>query len=305
MPSEKRENLNGTEITTPTPEKKGLTKIQKYIAIAAIGILIAGGIAGGVTTCAINQERAAATADAEATGPQSTNSELAVETTAETASPTELALKQKVEKYAGAMEKYKEMSVDEFEALPRDKRLQYGQYIIDDTVVNGGLFELYYSVDNKKEYTPVSVNNTGQQIEENSEYMYQIACSQSISSGDLGKMPKLDTANAIKCLSNNFYDVGENKPVTDYYLTFKKFFEERSEPNVFSRTNIATNTSDPMDGVDSSGNKIRYKDVTLLDDNGTTYYVRFNHVKFPDYDGMPRETWLIDAQSLTLEGLDR
>lgn len=240
----------------------------------------------------------ATTAAAATTNPSET-------TVAETTTAAENALKQKVEKYADTMEKYKEMSVEEFEALPRDERLQYGQYIIDNTVVDGGLFELYYSVDNKKEYTPVSVNNTGQQIEENSEYMFQIACSQSIKSGDFGTMPKLDTANAIKCLSSNFYDVGKNKPVADYYLSFKKFFEERSEPNVYNRTYTVKNTSDLMDGVDGNGNKIRYKDVTLLQENGMTGYVRFNHVTFPDYDGMTRETWLIDTQSLTPEGLNR
>jgi hypothetical protein len=123
----------------------------------------------------------------------------------------ENALRIKVENYADDMEKYKEMPPNKFEALARDERLKYGQYIIDDTVANEGVFKIYYREGAKlhnfeKEYTPVSVSNDGQAIEENSEYLFQIACAQTVESGGLEALPKFDTANGIKCLSRLLSD---------------------------------------------------------------------------------------------------
>jgi hypothetical protein len=86
-------NPDSVEAIPPTPEKKkgrltNAQKIMAYIAIASL--LIGGGFGGGIAIAKSHEQpvTTADSADSEATEPQSTNSEIAVETTAVTVDST-------------------------------------------------------------------------------------------------------------------------------------------------------------------------------------------------------------------------
>ena len=95
---------------------KKLSKRQKIVGTIIIVVLVGGGVAYSIYQNAQNAKQAAIYEEANNSS-QTTTSEKPVLTAAE-----------KLQTYAAAMEKYKIMSVDTFEALSRDERLLYSQY---------------------------------------------------------------------------------------------------------------------------------------------------------------------------------
>lgn len=261
-------------------EKKSLTKIQKYIAIAAIGILIGAGIAGGVTMCAINQERAVATADAEATQ-----------------NPQANAVEQNSESISEAMKIYEAMSIKDFETLPLDVRLLYSQ-----DVINRDISKIRYDMkygdgkpghDYAVEYTPASKDNSGQEILNNQMFVSQMAYVQSKVDND-GE--RFNMTEAVKVVSSNFYNVDtiENQ-ISNSYNGEKDAMKTLTKPVYLSNVYTATDTSDLFGGSDDNGDSIQYKTVTFSDQDGNVYNARFVYYKSRSSDNAPRTVWLLDT----------
>jgi len=244
-------------------------------------------------------------ATAETTFEATTETATTAEATGGTAETAENALTQKVEKYEEAMEKYREMSVEEFEALPRDERLLYSQYIIDRTVSMGnydnGYGEGMIGQNFRVEYTPTSVNNNGQQIIDNNLYAHQISYLQFEVVND-GMKKQYDVADGQKCLSSVFYSVNEHENISPGYTYDKAFKETLTDTAVMPDKQIATNTSKLLDGIDNSGDKTQYKIVTYYSES-VTLYSRFIFHEFTNYDGTRQSIWLFDTQEFTLEAL--
>lgn len=206
---------------------------------------------------------------------------------------TESPLVQKVEIYSEAMEKYRSMSIDSFETLPLDERLLYSQYIIDNTLSTDGYNNTYGEGKNGQEfavgYTPVSQDNNGQEIVSNNLFIDQISYLQwelVVDSG--GPKKPYDLSDGIKCLSSVYYEI-------DNRYNSNKAQKETLTIIAYLRAKYsATNTSDLLDGVDSSGNKIQYKTVEFYTDEAKTYYARFMYHEFTNYDGTRQAIWLLE-----------
>jgi hypothetical protein len=235
-----------------------------------------------------------------------TTSTTAAATTAPPPPTTENTLSQKVEEAnLETMEKYDSMSVDEFEALPRDERMLYSQFIIDRTVSHGNYNNGYgkgmIGQDFAVEYTPVSIDNNGQEIVDNRLFGDQISYLQFRVTEELDKL--YDASDGIKCLSSVYYEVGNDKNVSHPYLNSKTDKETLDKAICLSNKYTATNTSDLLDGVDGNGDKIQYKIVTYYDQDSKTRYARFIYHEFTNYDGTRQAIWLFDTQKDTLEEL--
>ena len=287
-------------------EKDGRTEKQKETRrraiFAAAGIaLVAVGIGVGIKYSEhVKASPVATTTPVETTQASQTTSELITTT-------TESALTQKVESYWETMKKYNEMSVDEFEALPRDERLQYSQFIIDATISTDGYNQAYQQIDDLKayavEYTPVTKDNSGQEIIDNNLYSQQVSFLQYKFTEDSEKV--FDTSDAIKCLSSVYYDVGDNNIVTNDYLAIKARQEVLETSLCMMNKNTATNTGDLVEGLDDNGDKIQYKIVTFDTESGETLNAKYILYDFINYDGANQAIWLLDNQSSKLENLTK
>jgi hypothetical protein len=212
----------------------------------------------------------------------------------------------KIESYTPTMAKYKDMDVDTFEALPRDERLQYSQYVLDTTIANKAYLIHYGNLSKDHEYmvTPVvaSPDNTGQEIENDELYTLQLAYLQAIpnSGGQEGGTPdKFNLSDGRKVLSSIYYDVGES---TSTNITTKAYSATVAQEETFTKSYYineiytAKDTSVLTTGT-SQGQTVQYKDVTVQDTTGDTYYDRYIYTEFTSYDGSQKSVWLLDAQA--------
>ena len=127
---------------------------------------------------------------------------------------TEVPLEQKVKSYLKAMEKYNLMSVDEYETLPRNERLLYSKFLIDQNNSNGNYSHAYgkdgVGQDFAVEYTPVSIDNSGQEILDNNLYASQISYLQ-VERGGNGQ--QYDVSDGQKCLSYVYYNADNSSAI--------------------------------------------------------------------------------------------
>jgi hypothetical protein len=283
MEPEKFNNPDSVEDIPPTPEKKKgrLTNAQKIMAyIAVASLLIGAGIGGGVTTCAINQERPVATADAEATQ-----------------NPQANAVEQNSESTSEAMKIYEAMSIKDFEVLPLDVRLLYSQDVINRDS-SKDKYDMQYGDgkpghDYAVEYTPVSKDNSGQEILNNQLYVSQMAYVQS--KVDIDGV-RFNMAEAVKVISSNFYNVDTiESQISNSYNGVKDAMKTLTEPVYLNNIDTAIDTSDLIGGSDDNGDSIQYKTVTISDQDGNVFNARYIYYKSRSSDNAPRTVWLLDT----------
>lgn len=305
MITTKLNNPHNVEKISPTPEKKGMVLTAKQkIAIFAISLAISAGIGGGIVAGAMNHEHAVIPTETEPTHPQSANSEMTVESTSETTAEnttetvltdTELAMVRKIYAASEVMKKYSLMSIDEFRRQDTDEQLAYVQYVIDRTT-SGGRYDAIYGEGEQNQsvvdFTPVSIDNSGQEIFDNSTFALQIAYLQ-IKVTDTGGA-EFDLADCQKCLSFVFHDVGKDKIVSNSYSAQNTFMETLDEPIAYNILETITNTSDLLAGTDEDGNNIQYKVLTSLNDNNIIVEGKYIYHEFISYDGTRQATWLLD-----------
>jgi len=212
----------------------------------------------------------------------------------------------KVDSYEQSMEKYKDMSVETFEALPRDERLLYSQFLIDQTVGRGTYNQLYGTGKKDETYaikpSSISKNNNGQEIVDSSLFVTQIACLQYIEDVQ-AKENQYDTSDGVKVLSSKYYDVGGGL-VSNGYKVLKEFLGSLTTPSGAENKDTATDTSDLMSGITKDGEKVSYKIVTHFESVDTkTKYTRYIYHEFTSYDGSRKGAWLFDTSGDTLEEL--
>jgi hypothetical protein len=277
----------------PAPEHAGLSR-RGRTALALTGVALALVLMAASTGCGTN-------------APTAADTQLATPSQSPAATPETVPTPSwdKIESYAPTMAKYKDMDVDTFEALPRDERLQYSQYVLDTTVANKAY--LRYENPNYNEYmiTPVvaSPGNTGQEIINDNLYALQLAWLQVIpnsGSGQEGGTPdKFNLPDGLKVLSSVYYDVGEASSTnveTGVYLGNVSLEEAFTSQNIVSETDTVKDTSALMTGT-SQGETVQYKDVSFQDTKGKMHYDRYVYTEFTNYDGSQKSVWLLDAQA--------
>lgn len=225
-------------------------------------------------------------------------------TTESVAEPTET-----VEDYVDSMEVYGEMSVSEFEALPREERLKYAQFLIDKTN-SGRDYEIFYSEGSpgepyKLDLVEFEDDMNNQEILNSLGRRAQLAFLQSEFSDDI-KIP-IDKLDARKLLSGVFYGVGVGNMNTISYNNFIEDINSSSyihaiNPNLAS---VSQDVGIGNEGVNKlDGSLVEYKDIEGQLDGKSIYY-RVVLCNFINYDGQDKSVWLLDAmagdqQSLSL-----
>jgi hypothetical protein len=282
----------GTETNHHTPEKKkGLTKTQK------IGAVIAGVVLLGVGGLAYNIYN---NASHETNSSQTTTTE----------KPATLTALEKLEKaYSGSMEKYKDMDVDTFEALPLDERLLYSQYLIDRTAASGYYDGSYTTntIDKSEQAyaihpTPATVDDNGQEIINDYSYNIQVSYLQHAEDGQIPA--PFDASDGQKVLSSVFLLVGKDRNVLQYYTNLKEDEKTLKYPSGIHSNLVATDTSDLLTGKSASGEDIKYKIVTCYSKSDVkTVYTRFAYHEFTDYTGSRKAIWLSDLGSSNVNEL--
>lgn len=287
-------------------KKVSIPIIGTVAAAAAIAVGISRMNSGKDSSKLGNQPVAAASATpTAATSAVPTSSATPETTPSATATPEKAPTQQEVDAYASWAEKYAEMGVDEFEALPRDERLAYAQYLMDYTVsrnVYNATYNSKYSNNGDYKITPTvaSPEDTGEKIFLNLEYHKQLSILQL---EEKANSPTLDKVKAQDALSAVYYDVG-NKIVSNAYKDDVKWIDNPSQirPAVQNpHTNDILHTSKLLTGHDSQGNEAQYKIVTVRynsdDPNdpsaGKKQYAEVVYDTFPDYNGSQRSTWLL------------
>ena len=270
------------EKSNHTPEKKkGLTKTQKIIAT---GIILVALVGGGLAYNIYNNNHNTTPNETGSNSSQTTTPEKPVLTAAERLEAT----------YGAAMEKYKNMSVDAFEALPRDERLLYSQYLIDLDTAKGN-YDKWYGADGPgKAYaitsTPVSIDNNGQEIVNNELYTIMVSSYQSsFNNGEL----TYNKDSGEKMLSSAYYAVGKDKALSDSYIGVKSEEETQTDPNYVAGIYTVINTSKLLNGKDKYGEAIQYKIVAYHTQDNYTSYARYIYHEFNTH----KSIWLLDDQS--------
>lgn len=279
-----------TIYNNPTPEnKKGLSKKAIAVIASLLGVSIAAATLFGINSGNKNIPNS----------PVATSPANPAEKPVETINP-HLNLEQRVDQYKNSVEKYKAMSVDEFETLPLNERLIYSEYIIDDTT--NMYYDYVYSNDRSKyaiDYTPVSLDNTGQEIIDNFLYVKQIAILQGVND-----RYTYDPINGIKVLSNIYYDIGTNGPlITQDYLDCKEARQSQKSPDFLMNIFTAINTSEITDITSCNGEKLRGKIVQFKTNDDTILYASFTCHKYKSYFDEEKSVWLLVKQESDLESL--
>jgi len=271
---------------------KEFTKNEKLITLlSSIAILL---IIGGYAANKMTNENSSVATKSPITPVE--NPQTTAETTPATPENT-------TDKYADSMEKYKAMSVDDFEKLPLDERLLYSQYLVDKSVSSGAYDKMYKegekSHDYKVEYVPVSKNNNGQEIVNDNLFMNQISALQSYPyvAEVNGHNTTYNAIDGDKILSSVYYNVGKNHPVSKSYLGVKGVNDSMDMPTYQASKYTATNTSEILKGHDNNGNSIEYKVVTYYNSSAQTLYAKYIYHEFTSYDGTRQALWLFDNQS--------
>jgi len=206
-----------------------------------------------------------------------------------------------IETYALAMKRFREMDVDSFEQLPRDSRLAYAQYLIDQTV-SRGTYDYLYGVGTRSEsacaITPTESHpeDDGQQILDNNTFNLQIAYAQFIEADSSSK--SYDKEDGQKLLSAAYYQVGMNRTVSNDYIATQEQLQGLTKPASISNINTALDSSDLMSGKTEDGEVVKYKYVTYRDNvSENITYARFIYREFTSYDGKNKSAWLFHSAS--------
>jgi hypothetical protein len=267
-------------------------KVVLVVAGVALALISAAGV--GCKAKASSPESTAATIPNSA--PQKS-----VETTAQIEAKE---LEKRVAEYESSMVKYREMDIATFETLPREERLLYSQYLIDQTV-SRGLYENAYGLggpgeSTAVEFTPVSPDNTGQEILDNSQYARQIS---NLQFKEEGTKP-FDPLDAQKILSSVYYTVGDNNTVANAYISDRNEEMGLNRPRYLTNTLTATSTSKLKNGVNEQGETVQYKIVAYNSSaENKAMYARFVLYEYESYYGETQRTWLLDVNSYTKSDL--
>jgi len=292
-------NLSYPESTDDKPEKKGFSHKQKVgIVMAGVALTLVAAIGIGSNVNALNQSRQTTKTEAPANPKQTTT--VATET-----APTTPEVN--IDQYDKSMEQYRNMSVDAFEKLPRNDRLKYAMYLVDQTTIRGNYDKIYEYADNYVKYTPVSKQNSGQEIVNNNIFIRQNASIQFVEA-DVSGQPRqpFDSIDGQKVLSAAFYQVGKDKLVSNEYLNLKAIFEPMQKPSpIIDKNTVLKTTPLLQKEIADAGEKVQYKIITYQRETGETYYARYIYQTFTGYDGSQQATWLMDASSDSLNELSQ
>ena len=218
------------------------------------------------------------------------------ETAHKTTEPTETTLTEVETNYAEAMQKYEDMSVEDYNKMTVLERLPYAQYLIDITGQSSDYDQTYgmYQVGDRYsvEYTPASLDNSGQEILDNWIYNRQISFLQH----EDGR--SFDHDDAAKVFSAVFTDVDLSIPnLPTAYTGLLDYQETMEDTTGVANIMIEQETYPIEEYIDSEGTTVPCITIKFNDDaqdNKDSLYARFFYYEFISYDGTQKGIWLCD-----------
>ena len=240
--------------------------------------------------------------------------------------PELVVLERQLKAHESEMARYETMSIDEFETLPRNERLKYTSYLMDESRAQHQYYAYYGIGSGGEDYAVVPVDtelgNTGQQILDDELYRRQLAYLQ-YAKGAPGEKT-FDPLNGQKMLGIIFYDVGANNTQYNYEET-KRQMTTLIKPYVVTNPETVLIQGDIKSGHDGEGKAVQYriiKAVSLKGKRGKVVkasyspipnsstseskpvYSRYVYYEYLAYNGEKRAVWLIDAMALSLKDLE-
>ena len=253
----------------PTSEVQGFFENKKnryIIALAGVALAVISAVGIGSRVGASNKETRTTV---DTTGSIIPSNTAETTTTSITVTP-----EKSVEDYQAAIEKDKQMRVSQFELLPRDERLRYSQYLIDQTVKFSIYDASYGNNGTGKGYgiEPVtaSIDNGGQEILDGMLYAFQMSYIQQVDR----QTQIFDKSNARKLLSAVYYNVGKSD-VSEFYTKTVNLQKKLTDPLNSSEHFEELQTSDLTTGKNKSGEEVQYRIINYGGENNKTYYSRF------------------------------
>jgi len=219
-------------------------------------------------------------------------------------------LKNPLEKFYPSIEKYDQMSIEEFEKQPLKDRLMFADYLIQKTEKQG-VYKKYYNDPTLIDYSfktglaPVNPEYSGMtdfQAVNNYVHIRQLALLQFKNNHD-GEQ-ELDKINCKKILSAAFYN---NSSYTQpKYNEIKEDIDLLTKPGLAKVRYDVIKSTDIMVGdreVNGQNEQIKYKEVYFYDHvEYKNYYARFVLENFTSYDGSQKFIWLLDDMSPKHDG---
>lgn len=202
--------------------------------------------------------------------------------------------------YAENMDTYKQMSVEDFERLPREERFQYAKLQID-LADQSRKYNMFFDIGSENEIKPIeiSINNTAQEIVQNRLRIVQVALMQEEES-PYGEKP-FDVDDAQKVLTMNYYSTdGRIERLKEYSSIKDKILRRDLETGLPLEINDSAETvvedGVVMTGIDiNNGETVQFKDITLQTKSGEVGYFRFVYCEFINYDGEPGANWAVES----------
>ena len=209
--------------------------------------------------------------------------------------------------YYPQLEKYDRMTIEEFERQPLDERLAFSHYLIDRTEQDG-TYNKYYKIGTEgynfaTGLSPVDINTPDWVIIDNYLHTRQLSMLQFDKNSNGNNL--LNKTDSKKILSSIYYKTDDYTP--PQYQDIKSDIDLMKPPAILAIKFMALQST-PLLGGDRTVNNhtehITYKEMDFYDrEAAMPYSARFILVKYHNYDGTEKETWLLDAISEHKDGL--
>jgi len=208
--------------------------------------------------------------------------------------------------YSGLMAKYKKMSMDDFEKLPNSERLAYGDFLVDTNKSYDGYYGVnQIAADYRVNPKELSINSSGQEILDNFLYRMQLTRLQTDidTKKDLDNMFFFNTDNAKKLLSS-IYTTEHLLPteVEKGYWQNKEKLDNREQSTWIDDKQKEVKSYDVFN-VKWLGKDYQNKLIAYSNNQGETFYARFEYIDYTSYDGQNKSTWLLQKKYNSLEEL--
>lgn len=218
------------------------------------------------------------------------------------------------DKYSESLLKYKNMSVTEFEKLPDNERLAYGDFLADINNAYDGRYKegstaYEYRVSPKK----LSLESSGQEMLDN--YLYRIQLTRLQTDIDKSQPAEdmffFNKDNSVKLL-NSTYVMNvltiDDKPATvtnsNSYKSQKNSLEKREESTWMNDKYIEQESFKTID-VNRNTASRQQKLVGYKDENGENLYAVFEYTNYKSYDSSERSTWLLNEKYNSLDDVPK
>ncbi len=275
-------NINREQTPPKTPENRsGSIKMYLIIMIATLGI------SGYLTNRIINPNGPSKFLNLEITP---------IEETLPILKSYNTEKKSPLDKYCPQIEKYNQMTVEQFEAQPIQERLAFAHYLIDKTY-ESGIYKKQYGSGTLNRYniypTPPNTDNSDESIVRSNLLNQQLSALQTMDNSG-----QFDKIKAQKLLSAVYYKSSSHTP--KIYRDSKADLEIIDQPGYIATKYTATSHSQMMTGYIGQ-EKVLYREISYMNNTGNSFVSPYVYTEFKNYDGENASAWLMADKTIVYD----